>query len=254
MKENKQKKATIKEKDIKEVLNEITVDGESLVEDSSVEPVPQYVEMIDPEHLEIQGVAYTLVENYRDGFNAEALNGRYHDVLDKYDYIVGDWGFEQLRLKGFFRDDAKQVTYEKKIQFLQDYLYEFCNFGCSYFVIKRDVPVPIEERTVKNFEKRHKKRSNNSNNKNKKAYPNDKKAHQNDKKTKKRSEQFVSTNKKKKDTAPRNHKNKKPSRNFQIKERNQVQTPKSHKTPVKVPAKGPTNKNRKKQFNIRETK
>ncbi|MGY3725512.1 Uncharacterized protein YutD [Granulicatella balaenopterae] len=248
MKEDKQKKVTITEKDIKEALNEITVDGESLVADSSVEPVPQYVEMIDKEHLTIQGVAYTLIENYRDGFNAEALNGRYHDVLDKYDYIVGDWGFEQLRLKGFFRDDAKQVTYEKKIQYLQDYLYEFCNFGCSYFVIKRDVPVPIEERTVKNFEKRqHKKRSNNSNNKNKKAY-------QNDKKTKKRSEQFAPTNKKKKDTSPRNPKNKKTARNFQIKERDQAQMPKNHKTPVKVPAKGPTNKNRKKQFKIRETK
>lgn len=44
---------------------------------------------------------YRLVSDYREGFNAEKLGERYSDVLARYDYIVGDWGYEQLRLKGF---------------------------------------------------------------------------------------------------------------------------------------------------------
>ena len=43
------------------------------------------------------------MSDYREGFNAEKLGERYSDVLARYDYIVGDWGYEQLRLKGFFK-------------------------------------------------------------------------------------------------------------------------------------------------------
>ena len=59
-------------------------------------------------------------------------------ILNKYDYIVGDWGFEQLRLKGFFRDDMKDVQRSQTIGAVQDYLYEYCNFGCAYFIIKNE--------------------------------------------------------------------------------------------------------------------
>ncbi|QCI87390.1 DUF1027 domain-containing protein [Vagococcus zengguangii] len=93
--------------------------------------------MIAPDRLVIDEREYKLLMNYQDGFNIEQLNERYSDVLDKYDYIVGDIGFEQLRLKGFFDDFRKKVGYDQKIGTLEDYLYEYCNFGCAYFVIER---------------------------------------------------------------------------------------------------------------------
>src|ERR1041385_4284598 len=80
---------------------------------------------------------FELVTDYREGFNEEALHARYSDVLLKYDYILGDWGYGQLRLKGFFEDRNQKATYETKISTLQDYLYEYCNFGCAYFVLKK---------------------------------------------------------------------------------------------------------------------
>lgn len=95
------------------------------------------IRMIAPDHLVIDEREYKLLMNYQDGFNIEQLNERYSDVLDKYDYIVGDIGFEQLRLKGFFDDYRKKVAYDQKIGTLEDYLYEYCNFGCAYFVIER---------------------------------------------------------------------------------------------------------------------
>lgn len=80
---------------------------------------------------------YELIINFREGYNEEVLLERYSDVLLKYDYILGDWGYGQLRLKGFFDDRNQKATYETKISTLQDYLYEYCNFGCAYFVLKK---------------------------------------------------------------------------------------------------------------------
>ena len=44
---------------------------------------------------------FEIVEDYRDCFDEEIFANRYSDILDKYDYVVGDFGYEQLRLKGF---------------------------------------------------------------------------------------------------------------------------------------------------------
>ncbi|BAB07152.1 YutD family protein [Halalkalibacterium halodurans] len=87
--------------------------------------------------VRISNMQFEVIENVKDGWNEEAFVERYSDVLNKYDYIVGDWGYNQLRLRGFFDDQNKKSTYDKKISTLQDYLYEYCNFGCAYFVVKR---------------------------------------------------------------------------------------------------------------------
>ncbi|WP_342468813.1 YutD-like domain-containing protein [Ureibacillus sp. FSL K6-3587] len=93
----------------------------------------------------VDGIAYELIENYRDGFQGEAFVNRYTDVLAKYDYIVGDWGYGQLRLKGFFDDRNQKSTYDNKISTVQDYLFEYCNFGCAYFILKKIGRVPQEK-------------------------------------------------------------------------------------------------------------
>ena len=87
--------------------------------------------------IHIQGKTYELLTNYNDAWNAEAFRKRYSDILKKYDYIVGDWGYGQLRLKGFFSDDHPKATRDNKISYLQEYLDEYCNFGCAYFVLKQ---------------------------------------------------------------------------------------------------------------------
>lgn len=80
---------------------------------------------------------YRMIFEYRDAWKPEAFRERYSEVLDRYDYIVGDWGYNQLRLKGFYKDDNPKATKETSISSLQDYLQEYCNFGCAYFVIER---------------------------------------------------------------------------------------------------------------------
>lgn len=93
--------------------------------------------LVTEERVTIQGNIYEVIENIKEGWNKEAFQTRYSDILSKYDYIVGDWGYEQLRLRGFFDDQNSKATFDTKISTLTEYIYEYCNFGCSYFVVKK---------------------------------------------------------------------------------------------------------------------
>lgn len=87
--------------------------------------------------ITLQDTDYEVIEDVKEGFQEEAIVERYSDILKKYDFIVGDWGYDQLRLKGFYNDKNAKASYDTKISTLEDYLYEYCNFGCAYFVLKR---------------------------------------------------------------------------------------------------------------------
>lgn len=85
----------------------------------------------------LENAKYEVVKDFREGYQEEPLQERYSEVLTKYDYILGDWGYGQLRLKGFFEDRNPKATYETKISTVEDYLYEYCNFGCAHFILKK---------------------------------------------------------------------------------------------------------------------
>ena len=85
----------------------------------------------------INDKVYELTYEHKNGWNADAFKERYSEVLERYDYIVGDWGYSQLRLKGFFKENSSKATKDTNINSLQDYLNEYCNFGCAYFVVER---------------------------------------------------------------------------------------------------------------------
>lgn len=97
----------------------------------------QLVHRLDATTITIDGTKYEIVKNYKEAFDAERLGERYSEILDKYDFIVADWGFEQLRLKGFYDNRNRKVPQDQRINNLEDYLYEYCNFGCPYFVVQR---------------------------------------------------------------------------------------------------------------------
>ncbi len=87
--------------------------------------------------IKVNDISYTLIEQKRDAWNEEAFLSRYSDLLEKYDYVVGDWGYEQLRLTGFYEDNQEGVPADRKISSLQDFILEYCNFGSPYFVLER---------------------------------------------------------------------------------------------------------------------
>lgn len=102
------------------------------------------------EVIEIEGQTFEVVQNVREGWDKEVFAERYNEILNKYDYIVGDWGYRQLRLRGFYDDKNNRAkpSFDAKISTLDEYINEYCNFGCAYFVLKKvskEVPSKTEE-------------------------------------------------------------------------------------------------------------
>ena len=100
-------------------------------------PGPEF--HVNGDKVETEGIAFTLVENIKDAFDVTVFNQRFSEVLTKFDYVVGDWSNEQLRLRGFYKDDRTEEKIEK-ISRLQDYLLEYCSYGCAYFVLENQTP------------------------------------------------------------------------------------------------------------------
>lgn len=89
--------------------------------------------------IKVEEQYFELIEEYRDCFDEEIFASRYSDILDKYDYVVGDFGYDQLRLKGFYQDNNRKAEISKRFSSIQDYLLEYCNFDVliSYYDIFR---------------------------------------------------------------------------------------------------------------------
>lgn len=87
--------------------------------------------------ITVNNIGYEIIHDHRNAFNEEAFLGRYSEILSRYDYIVGDWGYGQLRLKGFFDDQNQKASFDTKISTVSEYLLEYCNFGCAYFILKK---------------------------------------------------------------------------------------------------------------------
>ncbi|USB32572.1 YutD family protein [Paenibacillus sp. YPG26] len=94
--------------------------------------------------IQVNGKSYEVIQENRNGWDPEAFKQRYSDVLERYDYIIGDWGYNQLRLKGFYRDNHPKVNKDSSISGIMDYINEYCNFGCPYFVLQRVKEAPRE--------------------------------------------------------------------------------------------------------------
>jgi uncharacterized protein YutD len=153
------------------ITDEITSVLEEIIEEPEKQPQKgELVTLVSEDELLIGTRQYKLIVDYREGFDPQKLGERYSEVLSRYDYIVGDWGYEQLRLKGFFDKDNRKALPDQRIDMLEDYLYEYCNFGCAYFVIQR-----IGGKKEKSNTRRRKKKPTTQNNQTKPAHVAEKK-------------------------------------------------------------------------------
>ncbi|MGK0551627.1 YutD family protein [Enterococcus faecalis] len=132
----------------------------SVLEEIKEEPLKEkqrgeIVTVSNETDIQIGDRKYRLVQNHREAFDPQRLGERFSDVLSRYDFIVGDWGYEQLRLKGFFHNHNRKASPDQRIETLEDYLYEYCNFGCAYFVLERTSPFKEKNSNRKRRPKRN---------------------------------------------------------------------------------------------------
>ena len=89
------------------------------------------------EKVNVEGNTYEIIKDYKNGYNKEELEKKYTDYFENYDYIVGDWAYGKLRLKGFYEKSNKKCNEINNIDNLDEYSDKNCAFGCAYFVAKR---------------------------------------------------------------------------------------------------------------------
>lgn len=80
---------------------------------------------------------YELYKNYKNGFDFEIVKEVYTDFFDDYDYILGDWSYGKIRLKGFYENKNKKVKKYNNIEKVDEYIKLYCAYDCAYFILKK---------------------------------------------------------------------------------------------------------------------
>ena len=86
--------------------------------------------------IEINNKTYRLVEEYKNAFDLEVVKEKLTDYFDDFDYIVGDWAYGKLRLKGFCKKENKRYRPINDFTKKQDYLKNYCAPEAPYFVLE----------------------------------------------------------------------------------------------------------------------
>ena len=87
--------------------------------------------------ITLEDTEYELVKDYKNGFETEELINKYTDYFKDYDYILGDWAYNKLRLKGFCNKDNSLFKDINDYSKIDKYIKENCAYDCKYFIIKK---------------------------------------------------------------------------------------------------------------------
>ena len=85
----------------------------------------------------IDGKKYEVIRNYRDAFNEEDLQGKITEYYDRFDYILGDYAYGKVRLKGFNKKDNVSYQAINDYEKIDEYIKNCCAYECKYFVLQK---------------------------------------------------------------------------------------------------------------------
>lgn len=80
---------------------------------------------------------YEVIEDNKAAIEIEAIENLVTDYFDDFDYIVGDFAYGKLRLKGFYDSTNSKVNENNDIKNLKKYIEEKCAYGCRWFEIRK---------------------------------------------------------------------------------------------------------------------
>ena len=80
---------------------------------------------------------YEVIKDYKEAFNKEDLENLYVEFFKDYDYILGDYAYSKLRLKGFCDPDNSLFNSINDYANIDKYIKEECAYECKYFILKK---------------------------------------------------------------------------------------------------------------------
>jgi len=88
---------------------------------------------------------YKVIKDYGDTVSSSNLEEIVTEYYDNFDYIVGDWAYGKLRLKGFYDKTNKFVKNFNNIDNVDDYIENSCAYGCKHFILEKVKQKGIEK-------------------------------------------------------------------------------------------------------------
>ncbi len=85
----------------------------------------------------INNKTYEVIKDEKSGFIESEVLPKVTDYFYNFDFIVGDWAYGKLRLKGFYNSDNKEVKNFNDIKNVDSYIEYKCAYGCKYFILKK---------------------------------------------------------------------------------------------------------------------
>lgn len=82
-------------------------------------------------------INYEVLRDYKNGFDDGEVKEKLTDYFVDYDYILGDWAYGKLRLKGFYDKDNKNFKSLNDFNKIDDYIKNHCAYECRYFILKK---------------------------------------------------------------------------------------------------------------------
>ena len=86
---------------------------------------------------EIENNDYELIKDYKNAFDYDAVKERYTEYFDDFDYILGDWSYGKLRLKGFCEKSNPKFKPINDIKKAEEYIKSNGAYDCKYFILKK---------------------------------------------------------------------------------------------------------------------
>lgn len=90
-------------------------------------------------NITLNDIEYEVVKDYKDAIDVDVLKEMFTDYFEMYDYILGDWSYGKLRLKGFCDKNNSKKNKINSYETVDDYIKNYCSYECKYFIIKKIV-------------------------------------------------------------------------------------------------------------------
>lgn len=88
-------------------------------------------------NIKIRENNYEVIKDYGETLSSLNLEEIVTDYYDVFDYIVGDWAYGKVRLKGFYKHNNKNVKSYNDYNSVDDYIKNNCAYGCKHFILEK---------------------------------------------------------------------------------------------------------------------
>ena len=78
-------------------------------------------------NIETEHGMFEILKDEQNAFNVSDFNKKYVEILGKYEFLVGDYYQDILRLKGFKSIEKNRIP---------DYINEYCSLDSNYYILR----------------------------------------------------------------------------------------------------------------------